>query len=63
LSQESLQTRTCPDLDFHLAQAIFLTVYDPDGEVAVPLVSRRALELTHEILMRGVQAIKAYWPG
>ena len=42
---------------------IRLTLYGPDGEVAVPLLPKRALELAQELLTRGVQAIKADWPG
>ena len=44
-------------------QPIMLAVYGPDGEVAVPLVPKRALTLAQELLTRGVQAIKADWPG
>ena len=45
-------------------QPIMLTVYDPEGEVAVPLLPKRALELAQELLTRGVQAIKAdQWGG
>ncbi len=44
-------------------QPIVLTVYGPAGEVAVPLLPKRALELAQELLTRGVQAIKADWPG
>ncbi len=40
-------------------QPIMLTVYGPDGEVAVPLLPKRALTLAQELLTRGVQAIKA----
>ena len=40
-------------------QPIVLTLYGPDGEVAVPLLPKRALTLAQELLMRGVQAIKA----
>ena len=40
-------------------EPIVLTVYGPDGEVAVPMVPTRALELAQELLTRGVQAIKA----
>ena len=36
-----------------------LTLYSPDGEVAVPLLPKRALKLAQELLTRGVQAIKA----
>ena len=36
-----------------------LTLYGPDGEVAVPLLPKRALTLAQELLTRGVQAIKA----
>ena len=38
---------------------IMLTVYGPDGEIAVPLLPKRALTLAQELLMRGVQAVKA----
>ncbi len=44
-------------------QPIVLTLYGPTGEVAVPMVPKRALELAQELLTRGVQAIKADWPG
>ncbi len=40
-------------------EPIVLTVHGPDGEVAVPMVPKRALELAQELLTRGVQAIKA----
>ncbi len=40
-------------------QPIVLTVHGPAGEVAVPMVPKRALELARELLTRGVQAIKA----
>ena len=40
-------------------QPILLQVYGPAGEVAVPMVPKRALELAQELLTRGVQAIKA----
>lgn len=36
-----------------------LTVYGPDGEVAVSLLPKRALTLARELLTRGVAAIKA----
>ena len=36
-----------------------LTLYGPDGEVAVPLLPKRALTLAQELLTRGVAAIKA----
>ncbi len=36
-----------------------LTVYGPDGEVAVRLLPKRALTLAQELLASGVQAIKA----
>ncbi len=42
---------------------IMLTLYGPAGEVAVPLLPKRALELAQELLTRGVAAIKADWPG
>ena len=38
---------------------IVLKVYGPDGELAVPLLPKRALTLAHELLTSGVQAIKA----
>jgi hypothetical protein len=42
----------------------FLIVYGPNGEVAVPLLPKRALSLAQELLTRGVQAIEAdQWPG
>ena len=44
-------------------QLITLTVYGLEGEVAVPLSPKRALTLAQELLTRGVQAIKADWPG
>ncbi len=44
-------------------EPIVLTLYGPEGEVAVPMVPKRALELARELLTRGVQAIKADWPG
>ncbi len=49
-------------------QPITLTLCGPAGEVAVPLLPKRALELAQELLTRGVQAIKAdqrgpAWPG
>ncbi len=44
-------------------QPIMLTVHGPDGEVAVPMVPKRALVLAQELLTSGVQAIKADWPG
>ncbi len=45
-------------------QPIMLTVYCPDGEVAVRLTPKRALTLAQELLTRGVQAIKAdQWGG
>ncbi len=40
-------------------EPIVLTLYGPDGEVAVPLLPKRALTLAQELLTRGVQAIKA----
>ena len=40
-------------------QPIVLKVHGPAGEVAVPMVPKRALELAQELLTRGVQAIKA----
>ena len=41
------------------AQPITLTLYGLDGEVAVPLLPKRALTLAQELLERGVLAIKA----
>ncbi len=35
-----------------------LTLYGADGEVAVPLLPKRALTLAQELLERGVQVIK-----
>ncbi len=40
-------------------EPIMLTVYGPDGEVAVPLLPKRALTLAQELLTSGVAAIKA----
>ena len=40
-------------------QPIMLTLYGPGGEVALPLLPKRALTLAQELLTRGVQAIKA----
>ena len=40
-------------------EPIVLTVYGPAGEVAVPLLPKRALALAQELLTRGVQVIKA----
>ncbi len=45
------------------AQPVVLTLYGPDGEVALPLLPKRALTLAQELLTRGVQAIKVDWPG
>jgi hypothetical protein len=39
-------------------EPIMLTLYGPDGEMAVPLLPKRALTLAQELLTRGVQAIK-----
>ncbi len=44
-------------------EPITLTVHGPAGEVTVPMVPKRALTLAQELLTRGVQAIKADWPG
>ena len=41
------------------SQPILLTLYGPDGEVALPLLPKQALTLAQELLTRGVQAIKA----
>ncbi len=40
-------------------EPIMLTIYGPDGDVAVPLLPKRALTLAQELLTCGVQAIKA----
>ncbi len=40
-------------------EPIMLTIYGPDGEVAVPLAPKRALTLAQELLTCGVAAIKA----
>ncbi len=40
-------------------QPIVLTLCGPGGEVAVPLLPKRALTLAQELLRHGVQAIKA----
>ena len=40
-------------------EPIMLTLYGPDGEIAVPLEAKRALTLAQELLTCGVQAIKA----
>ncbi len=40
-------------------ERIVLTLYGPDGEVAVPLLPKRALTLAQELLTCGVSAIKA----
>ncbi len=40
-------------------EPIVLTLYGADGEVALPLLPKRALTLAQELLTRGVQAIKA----
>ncbi len=40
-------------------RAHHLMVHGPGGEVAVPMVPKRALTLAQELLTRGVQAIKA----
>ena len=40
-------------------EPIMLTIYGPDGEVAVPLLPKRALTLAQELLTCGVAAIKA----
>ncbi len=36
-------------------EPIVLALYGPDGEVAVPLLPKRALGLAQELLTRGVQ--------
>ena len=40
-------------------EPIMLTVYGPDGEVALPLEPKRALTLGQELLTNAVSAIKA----
>ena len=40
-------------------EPIMLALCGLDGEVAVPLLPKRALALAQELLTRGVQAIKA----
>ncbi len=45
-------------------QSITLTLYGPDGDLAVALLPKRALTLAQELLTAGVQAIKAdTWGG
>ena len=44
-------------------QPTVLTIHGAAGQVAVPLLPKRALTLAQELLTRGVQAIKADWPG
>jgi hypothetical protein len=44
-------------------EPIMLTLYGPAGEMAVALLPKRVLTLAQELLTRGVQAIKADWPG
>ncbi len=39
-------------------EPIVLTLYGPEGELAVALLTERALTLAQELLTRGVQAIK-----
>lgn len=40
-------------------EPIVLTLHGPDGEVALPLLPKRALTLAQELLRHGVSAIKA----
>ncbi len=47
---------------------IVLTLYGPDGEVAVPLLPKRALTLAQELIEPAVSSIKIGqwgkpWPG
>ncbi len=43
-------------------EPIMLTLYGPEGELAVPLLPKRALTLAQQLLTRGVAAIKAnHW--
>ena len=49
-------------------EPIMLTIYGPDGVVAVPLTPKRALELAREMMEPAVIAIKVNqwgpgWPG
>ena len=49
-------------------QPITLTLYGPDGELAVPLTPKRALELAKELIEPAVLSIKTSqwgegWPG
>ncbi len=49
-------------------QPITLTIYSPDGEVAVPLSPARALDLAKDLIEPTVQRIKTEqwgpdWPG
>ena len=49
-------------------QPIMLTVYGSDGEVAVPLLPKRALTLAKDLMERAVSSIKTKqwgkpWPG
>ena len=44
-------------------EPIVLKVGGPKGDVAVPLLPKRALALAQELLTRGVQALKADWPS
>ncbi len=39
-----------------------LKVYRPAGELAAPLLPKRALTPAQGLLTRGVRAIKADWP-
>ncbi len=41
---------------------ITLTVYGPEGEMAVPLLPKRALTLAKELIEEGVRSIKVDWP-
>ena len=39
-----------------------LTLYGPEGEMAVPLLPKRALTLAKEPIKEGVRSIKVDWP-
>ena len=45
-------------------EPVVLTLYGPEGELAhVPLLPKRCLTLSKEILDIAVRAIKVDWPG
>lgn len=50
------------------SEPIMLTLYGPDGEVAVPMVPKRVHELAQRLIQPAVRSIKANqwgedWPG